>query len=412
VPRNSFEGEIRTSVKAPTFSVQRRQTFHQMGRIPALDGIRGLAISLVLWFHIYDPLRNNLPNHYFLGRIADLGRFTWSGVDLFFVLSGFLIGGILLDAVDSPTYFRTFYTRRAYRILPLYAAILGLTFAIDLCFQRQHLAQFLYYPVFLQNIQMAATASFGAVHVGVTWSLAVEEQFYLTMPWVVRRLSRHRLVILLLAVIVAAALLRATLLSVFPDNWVAAHVLTFCRSDALSIGVLVALGVREPGVLSLMRRYSWVAYTLLAILLLISLRVMWGHFEPLAGKAFGIDYSFLAIFYGLLLLSTLLSNRLSAIFSFGPLRFMGSIAYGVYLLHRLINFSLYKAFFYLRPKSGSIGDILVATASVAVSIAVATASWRYFEQPLVRRGHRYTYVDATSRDELPTPATANVVQDQ
>lgn len=407
--RNSVEGEIRTWIKAPTFLLQRMQTSHPMGRIPALDGIRGLAISLVLWFHIYDPLRNNLPNHHFLGRIADFGRFTWSGVDLFFVLSGFLIGGILLDAVDSRTYYRTFYIRRAYRILPLYAAILVLTFAIDLCFQREHLAQFLYYPLFLQNFHMAATASFGAVHVGVTWSLAVEEQFYLTMPWVVGALSRRKLAILLSALIVAAALLRATLLSVFPDNWVAIHVLTPCRADALSIGVLIALGVREPRVLSLMRRYSGAAYTLFAILLLISLRVMWGHFEPLTGRAFGMEYSFLAIFYGLLLLSTLLSTRLSAIFSFGPLRFMGNIAYGIYLLHRLINFSLQKALFYLRPTSGSISDILIATASVAGSIAVATASWRYFEQPLVKRGHRYRYKKGGCSDQFPTPVTANVV---
>ena len=377
------------------------QTLERIGRIPALDGIRGLAISLVLWCHIYVPMRNQLPNHPFLARIADLSRFTWSGVDLFFVLSGFLIGGILLDAVDSPIYFRTFYVRRAYRILPLYAAILVLTFALDLCFQPEHLAQFLYYPLFLQNFQMAATASLGAVHVGVTWSLAVEEQFYLTMPWVVRALSRRTLAILLAAVIVTAALLRVTLLSVFPDNWVAAHVLTPCRADALSIGVLIAIGLREPRVLSVMRRYSWAACTLLAILSLISLRVVWGHFEPLAGKAFGLDYSFLAIFYGLLLLSTLLSTRLGAIFSFGPLRFLGRIAYGVYLVHRLINFALHKVWFYFQPESGSVSDILTATTGAAVSIAVATASWRYFEQPLVQRGHRYTYAAELPGDELP-----------
>lgn len=76
------------------------QMFERMGRIPALDGIRGLAIILVLWFHIYEPLRNSLPKQPFLAKVVELGRFTWSGVDLFFVLSGFLIGGILLDAVD------------------------------------------------------------------------------------------------------------------------------------------------------------------------------------------------------------------------------------------------------------------------------------------------------------------------
>src|SRR5438128_1844725 len=96
-----------------------------VGRIPALDGIRGLAICLVLWWHFaVSPVRanlQNLQNHPGLLRIAELGRFTWSGVDLFFVLSGFLIGGILLDASRSPSFFSTFYIRRAYRIIPLYA---------------------------------------------------------------------------------------------------------------------------------------------------------------------------------------------------------------------------------------------------------------------------------------------------
>lgn len=367
------------------------QTFERVGRIPALDGIRGLAISLVLWFHTYGPLRNNIPNHPFLGKITELGSFTLSGVDLFFVLSGFLIGGILLDAVNSPSYFSTFYIRRAYRILPPYAAILVLTLVMNLCFQREHLWQFLYYPLFLQNFQMAATASWGAIHLEVTWSLAVEEQFYLTMPWIVRAVSRRTLALILLVLIVAAPLLRAILLYAFPDNWLTARVLMPCRADTLAIGVLIALGLRTPSAVSIMRRYAWVAYALLAVLSVIGLRALWGGFEPLVGKAFGLDYSFFAILYGLLLLSTFLSRRLSAIFSFGLLRFMGSIAYGLYLVHLPVRLMLEKALVYFRPKSGSAADILVTTVSVGVSIAVATVSWKYFEKPLVQRGHRYTY---------------------
>src|ERR1700751_4546946 len=127
------------------------QASERMRRIPALDGMRGLAISLVLWWHIFGPLNGSLPNHPFLGEVAHLSRFTWSGVDLFFVLSGFLIGGILLDEINSPAYFSTFYIRRAYRILPLYTVILVLTLVADLCFQSEHLGQFFYYPLFLQN---------------------------------------------------------------------------------------------------------------------------------------------------------------------------------------------------------------------------------------------------------------------
>jgi peptidoglycan/LPS O-acetylase OafA/YrhL len=94
------------------------------GRIPALDGIRGLAITLVLWFHAAPA---GLPHHPRLAWFLKFGSIGWRGVDLFFVLSGCLIGGILLDAADSPSYFSTFYIRRACRIVPLYALLLLLT---------------------------------------------------------------------------------------------------------------------------------------------------------------------------------------------------------------------------------------------------------------------------------------------
>src|SRR5712691_8951390 len=93
------------------------------GRIPVLDGLRGIAILLVLLWHGFFsiPFKSKV-----LLRLAAIGKLSWSGVDLFFVLSGFLIGGILLDAKDSPRYFQTFYARRAYRILPLYTVALGI----------------------------------------------------------------------------------------------------------------------------------------------------------------------------------------------------------------------------------------------------------------------------------------------
>src|SRR5882724_4805758 len=93
------------------------------GRIPVLDGLRGIAILLVLLYHgLFTIQFESVP----LVRLSAIGKLSGSGVDLFFVLSGFLIGGILLDVKDSPHYFKTFYVRRAYRILPLYMAVLGI----------------------------------------------------------------------------------------------------------------------------------------------------------------------------------------------------------------------------------------------------------------------------------------------
>ena len=85
-------------------------------RVPALDGVRGLAILLVLLWHVIIGVR--FPHHPYLDRMIEFGHFTWSGVDLFFVLSGFLIGGILMDAARSSSYFSTFYIRRMYRRAP------------------------------------------------------------------------------------------------------------------------------------------------------------------------------------------------------------------------------------------------------------------------------------------------------
>jgi peptidoglycan/LPS O-acetylase OafA/YrhL len=92
-------------------------------RIPGLDGLRGIAILLVLLRHSFFGMETGSR---FLAKILAAGQLTWSGVDLFFVLSGFLIGGILLDARESPRYFQTFYIRRAYRIFPLYGVITAL----------------------------------------------------------------------------------------------------------------------------------------------------------------------------------------------------------------------------------------------------------------------------------------------
>jgi len=107
-----------------------------MERIPALDGIRGTAIALVLLWHGFFSQITSLPNHPHLAHIVALGRFTWSGVDLFFVLSGFLIGGILIDAVGREHYFGRFYIRRAHRILPLYAFVLIFASSANYLFDR------------------------------------------------------------------------------------------------------------------------------------------------------------------------------------------------------------------------------------------------------------------------------------
>ena len=184
-------------------------------RIPALDGLRGIAILVVLLRHAIfgvTSVQGIEAHSRFATFVIACGQLSWSGVDLFFVLSGFLIGGILLDARSSPRYFQTFYIRRAYRILPLYFLVIGLSLLPHL------LAQFsvarathttplplpwLSYATFTQNFWMAYLGVFGPSGMGITWSLAIEEQFYLSIPLLIRNVRPRNLMIFLLMVIPA-----------------------------------------------------------------------------------------------------------------------------------------------------------------------------------------------------------------
>ena len=187
------------------------------GRILELDGLRGLAILLVLCAHYIGtadrtPVRPLL--RHFLGAF-DAG---WMGVDLFFVLSGFLIGGILLDARNSPNYFRTFYMRRVFRILPVYylwTLIYGLIVLGAMVFLRGQtglgvadLKQVPMQLLFLRDIFIGEMGPLALAWFMATWSLAVEEQFYLLAPPLIRFVSTRKLVATLAAIIAVLPLVR------------------------------------------------------------------------------------------------------------------------------------------------------------------------------------------------------------
>jgi hypothetical protein len=224
------------------------------GRIAELDGLRGVAIGMVVIYHYFITEMGADPRT--LGAYAlAAGRLGWSGVDLFFVLSGFLIGGILLDARTSSNYFRVFYTRRFFRIVPIYTVLLTASYiayrfiesgaAPRLVELSRGVLPWFPFVVFLQNFWMARAATYGSALVAVTWSLAVEEQFYLTLPLVVRLTSPRRLVTLLLSGVVMAPILRFACHVLRPSNYIAPYVLMPCRADALLLGVLAAVALRN-----------------------------------------------------------------------------------------------------------------------------------------------------------------------
>ncbi len=374
-------------------------------RIPELDGLRGVAITLVVIYHFLYCTAVSTAGGLAKHVLAPL-RLGWTGVDLFFVLSGFLIGGILLDARESSNFFETFYTRRLYRILPLYGAVVLVCFlqmtliesrsGSHFSFMLQGRLPWLSYVFFVQNFWMAARNTFGTWGLGVTWSLAVEEQFYITLPLLIWLVDPKKLRKLLVGGVIAAPLLRTLLCILWPDKFMVTFAMMPCRADALLLGVLAALVMRTPADRAWIERNG--RPILRGILVLLVGCVVFVHKaagpDNLAMRTFG--YSWMALLYSLILLYSLTqqSSLMSRVLRVKSLRSLGKIAYGVYLLHSyalaLITaiVSPIHRYYDFWPVLDSWLQVGITTAALLATIAICNVSWRFFEQPLVQMGHR------------------------
>jgi peptidoglycan/LPS O-acetylase OafA/YrhL len=215
---------------------------------PALDGTRGLAILLVLLAHTMQSLRYTrgdvTPLELAIGRFFMLGT---SGVDLFFVLSGFLITGILLDTKEDANYFIRFYWRRVLRVFPLYytaLAVIGGGFGLAAFLLRHPAIKVsmnpLWYVFYLENFKWQAFDE----RVAPFWSLAIEEQFYLIWPLTVLRLGRKQLAGVCGTMVAIALLLRV--IATAGGNYNQAYYDTPMRMDGLALGAFLAIAVRDP----------------------------------------------------------------------------------------------------------------------------------------------------------------------
>ncbi|MGC1418184.1 MAG: acyltransferase [Candidatus Acidiferrum sp.] len=389
------------------------------GRIPELDGLRGIAIAMVLLYHYFQQTLVARPGSIAAHMQSALGL-GWSGVDLFFVLSGFLIGGILLDAKASTNFFQVFYRRRFFRIVPLYAAILILFPALAHLAQRANLGDFSWliagkplpwysYLTFTQNFWMAHGERFGAMTLAVTWSLAVEEQFYLTLPILVRKLTAPQLMKCVRRGIYMAPLLRIVLGLLFPHNWIALFALAPCRADSLLLGVLAAMLIRDSQWRERMQRNHSSVVALLAILFLgvVALSI-WAPevYYPVTQT---VGYTWLALFYASVLLYAVTSptSTLSRALRIKWLGWLGGIAYGTYLIHEMVQGMFFGIIWHGEPAITDGWTFLTTVAALIVTLAIAQFSWKYFESPLMK-GHRTTYQFAEeANDELLTVPPAH-----
>jgi peptidoglycan/LPS O-acetylase OafA/YrhL len=372
------------------------------GHLPALDGLRGLAILLVLLRHFTEGAELRSKSGRWLAAALDAG---WIGVDLFFVLSGFLITGILLEARRSQHYFRNFYVRRTLRIFPLYYGVLAVIFGIAPWLgwlvpevgPEEHSQAWLW--AYGTNIIMSWTGSpllkHGWLNLNHFWSLAVEEHFYLLWPLIVFTSTRLRL-----ATITAAAFLGAFLLRVclsYTHNALAPYILTPCRIDTLMLGALLAVAVREPGGVNALVRPARVVLATGVVILsgVFVLRkglVFWDRYVLSGG------FSLLAVSFGALLVLTLAAREhslLARTFASAPLRFLGRYSYGIYVFHYLLLAWFDRIFptSLLASYLGSYAFGLTAHVLLcsAVAVAIAFASWHLYEKQFLKLKRFFEY---------------------
>jgi peptidoglycan/LPS O-acetylase OafA/YrhL len=374
-------------------------------RVPELDGIRGAAILLVIVWHYVHLHASPAPGTLW-AKVNILFRATWTGVDLFFVLSGFLIGGILMAQRDSPAYYRAFYLRRFCRILPLYAVFLLVCAALRPEPVREALPTvgwmfvpdfpLLSHATFTQNLAMAWLGRFANQALNITWSLAVEEQFYLLLPFLIRAVPPRRIPALAGALIGGGVLLRCALYAAAPERagfW--CYVLLPCRWDPMFLGVLAAWALRQEVWRARLARAGgllkglWLALAaLLAVACLKAWIVIMAPPVTLAG------YTLLGLFYALTLVLVVAGHVpwAAAALRHPLLARLGVISYGVYLLHETVNGALHGLLRGARPDFTTAPAMLVTGLSLAVTLALAELSWRWFEGRWVAWGQeRFPY---------------------
>jgi peptidoglycan/LPS O-acetylase OafA/YrhL len=375
--------------------------------IPELDGIRGTAVALVVIYH-YFLLVIIAPPGTALSYIAAGKRLAWSGVDLFFVLSGFLIGGILIDARESVNYYQVFYYRRFLRIVPLYVLVIVLTWVVNilangplshrLVFWHQESLPWRSYIFFVQNFWMTVRNNMGYGGLRVTWSLAVEEQFYLTLPFLIRRVRPDRLFIWIIGGIAAAPVLRIICHALWPEypfSWVYTMP---CRADALLLGVLGAIAMRSESWRNRLERHR--ASLLAAVLLLAFGCFVLAKLPQNPSGAtnslpmLSVGLTWLALFYLSIILYALIAPQswLSGCLRWHWLRWLGSIAYGVYMFHDFIRSVLQGLIWGRFPIWLGWPELAATIFALALTLGVCELSWAYFERPLLRAGHKQQYI--------------------
>jgi peptidoglycan/LPS O-acetylase OafA/YrhL len=372
--------------------------------IPALDGLRGIAVLMVMWLH-FVFLTPRTGGERVFWQLSETG---WIGVDLFFVLSGFLITGILYDAKGGSHYFRNFYMRRSLRIFPLYYVFLILIFAVIPLLRTaaaDHVGKQVWMWTYLSNVLFARAGWEGMpAHTTHLWSLAIEEQFYLMWPLLVWLASRRRLIQLCIGAIGVAIVTRLVLHTVF-GNDIAAYALMPARIDALASGGLLAVLVRDRDGARLAAKYLNPAAAVSAIVLILVMAwsgPIMGH-SMLPTLAFPVQtfgYPALAIFFAAMLGKAVAApsgHLASRVLTSRVLVAFGKYSYALYLIHILVRDLLQNEILAVRGGFPVVlgsqlpAQLVLVAGGVGVSYAIAFVSWHLFEKRVLALKRFFPY---------------------
>ena len=374
--------------------------------MPELDGLRGVAILSIIVYHYFVQPLEVVPGS-FVAYGQKYFSILWLGVDIFFVLSGFLLGGILLDQRNATNLFRVFYARRFLRIVPPYLLLLIALLVVTAWVNHTQpigtdwLMGKPFPPwafvLYIQNFFMAAAGQFGGNFAAITWSLAIEEQFYLLFPLFIYFCPPSKLVRVLLIAVVSAPLIRLGLLFGLPRGEVASCVLLPARWDSLAAGALAAWCQRDPNASALVYRHQQPLFCGLALMWVAIALFPFVGFGQLSFSTIAIGYSWIAIASALLILllhtrslqliASLLRNRI--------LRLFGRVSYMLYLVHSAVLGLMFLLLFRRGPAIASPLDLGVVCGALIVSICLAASTWYLFEKRLIQLGHRFAYRNST-----------------
>ena len=339
--------------------------------LPELDGLRGLAILWVVIYHCHPRLIGTW--------IYGFSLWGWSGVIVFFILSGFLITSILLTTRDKPHFFHNFHARRALRIWPVYILLLVVVYLNAPWFigpsvmDAIRTAPWLAYIFFVQNL----------LHVSLppalepTWALAIEEQYYFVWAPLVKILRRPWM----LAVVLVSALVISPVLRLGHHAWLTpTH--TLIHLDGIALGSLLALAMHA---LKLSRR-TWLWMGLCGFVIGIAAAA------TIAGGTAFLDSALAVGFSGLILAliaSTGAKSPVNAALRSGPIKFYGRVSYGLYMSH--ISVFIYFGWFDLKmDRYGTAGNLAVVGFRLVVCTLVAAALWYGLESQVLKLKSRFT----------------------